>query len=126
MRTGALSIVRFGVMMKSLLAAAAALMLALPAIAAPPSYVGTWAESRASCRAQGDAVPIQIREHEIEFYESACDLGSIAREGDTWTATAKCGGEGETWTDRIRMTVSGNTLVFVRNDEEGLKFIRCR
>ena len=111
-------------MYKSLLLTAT-LIIASPVLAAPPAYVGSWAEGRDACQAEGDLVPTRIGVDEIEFYDTACDLKSVVQKGHTWTAKAVCSGEGQTWTDRITMTVSGDTLVFSRNDDKPLKLVRC-
>ena len=76
-------------------------------------------------QAEGDLVPTQISEDAIEFYDTACDLKSVVQKGRTWSAKAVCSGEGQTWTDRIAMTVSGDTLVFSRNDDKPLNLVRC-
>lgn len=103
----------------------ATLVIASPVLAAPPAYVGSWGLDRDGCRAEGDMVPTVIREDSIEFYDTACDLESLVQKGRTWTGKAVCSGEGETWTDRIAMTVSGDTLVLSRNDDKPLKLVRC-
>ncbi len=107
------------------LLAVTATVFTLPAFGAPP-YVGQWAPSQELCRAGGDRVPMKIQERKIWFYESGCDLKSIVQNASTWTAKAECSGEGETWTERIRMTVSGNTLVFSKGKEKGERYVRCR
>ena len=69
---------------------------------------------------------MKIREREISFYESGCNLKSIVQSAGTWTAKAECSGEGETWTKSIRMTVSGNTLVYSEGKEKEERYVRCR
>lgn len=92
---------------------------------AEPAYVGKWARSPALCQPEGDRVPMEIHEQKILFYESACDLKSISHHADSWAATLECSGEGETWTDDVRMTVSGDSLVFARGKNEGERYVRC-
>jgi hypothetical protein len=88
-------------------------------------YVGIWAENQKLCVPDGDRVPIDIREKEIIFYESACSFQSMLHDRATWNVKAECSGEGETWTDDFRITVSGDKLTFSRGDEEK-QYVRCQ
>ncbi|QVL50249.1 MAG: hypothetical protein KFB96_07370 [Thiocapsa sp.] len=107
------------------LIAVAATVFTVSAFGAPP-YVGTWAQGSDNCQAEGDNVPMQIEVTSILFYESRCDLKAIEQQGETWTAQGECSGEGETWNESIRMTVSDDTMIFSQNNEQGLRYIRCR
>jgi hypothetical protein len=111
--------------MKRWLLAVTATMLTLPVFGASP-YVGTWAQRQKLCLAEGDSVPMKIREQEILFYESGCNLKSIVRNASTWTAKAECSGEGESWSQSIRMTVSGNSLIFSMGNGKDERYVRCR
>ena len=110
--------------MKIWLLVLTAIVFSFPAYGAPP-YVGVWAQSSDKCQADGDNVPIEIEVTSILFYESRCDLKAIEQQGETWTAQGECSGEGETWNERIRMTVSGDTMSFYQDDGEGVRYIRC-
>lgn len=69
----------------------------VPALAEHP-FEGAWAYD---CSVQGgDIVPMKITPKDITYYESQCTLDrveALGQQGQVWSLSATCSGEGETW-----------------------------
>jgi len=88
--------------------------------AGPASFVGRWAADVAWCpNTNGDTQPITITPTRFEGYENSCAIAEVTQTADAYQATLNCQGEGMATTERVRMTVQGQTLNLTYLDRDG-------
>lgn len=101
--------------------------LALPAQAADPGYVGTWASDLAQCKVDQSRqeAPLILRKDGYDQYETHCRFKSADGEDQQWKVKAECTVEGSDAPYDFTLTVSGDTLTMT--DENGSNdLLRCR
>lgn len=112
------------------LAALAALILAGPARADDPAYVGTWASDLAQCKVGQDRqeAPLVLSKDGYDQHETHCTFKSAeAAEGgeNEWKISADCTVEGSAQPYDFTLIVSGDTLTVT--DENGARdLLLCR
>lgn len=83
---------------------------ALPG-AGPRNFVGRWAADVSWCpNTIGIERPIQITTTRFEGYENSCAITSITQVADGYEAALSCAAEGMVSNERVRMSVTGQTL----------------
>ncbi|MDQ4061461.1 MAG: hypothetical protein M3145_10235 [Pseudomonadota bacterium] len=123
--------------MRRLLLGLSILLLPIPALATAQSklpFEGRWSlRTVADCKKPfaevGENKPHKFSRTELEFYESSCRVRSIKRDGDTFTLTTLCQGEGETWRETVHLRALGdNRLERIQGtgrDRTRVLYTRC-
>ena len=100
---------------------------ALPG-AGPASFVGRWAADIAWCsNAAGAERPIEITTTRFEGYENSCVIGAIDEVAGGYEVALTCTAEGAVANERVRMTVSGQTmrLTWLNRDNAVVTLTKC-
>ncbi len=96
--------------------------------AGPTSFVGIWAADVAWCAApQGANRPIEITPTRFEGYENSCAITSVHEGEAGYDATLACQSEGVASTERVRMSVAGQTLslTYLDRDARSVRLLKC-
>ncbi len=120
--------------MKSFIAAIAGVVIAGPALADPPEWVGFWTTNLDWCQyadlaGQHDPAPIGISETEIVGLENTCSITQVRanEQNQYWEFTLSCSGEGEQYEDTALMMMDGpDTLWRWFGWGDPVKFTRCK
>ena len=89
--------------------------------------VGSWGYDAPTCSA-----PIAISETAFRGLENVCEITDWTVDGDTYTATMTCTGEGSTATERVAMTAlfgprgEGLRLNYLDRGGDPVLVFRCR
>ncbi|MBX9460285.1 MAG: hypothetical protein KL785_03450 [Brevundimonas sp.] len=79
--------------------------------AGPRNFVGRWAADVSWCpNTTGPERPIEITTTRFEGYENSCAIASISQVADGYEATLTCTAEGAVSDERVRMSVTGQSL----------------
>lgn len=122
-----------GILMLKLTACAAALafasmiVLAAPAFAEDPAFVGKWSLDPANCGAaqETEKAPLVIAKDRYNQHESHCAFKSVEGGNGEWKIAAECTVEGGAMPYDFSLTLSGDTLTF--SDSGGPRdFLRCK
>jgi len=101
-------------------------LLAVPARADDPGYVGTWAADLAQCKTPQDLqeAPIVIAKDRYDQHETHCPFTAIEGTGPDWKIKADCTVEGDSQALDFGFTVSGDTLTIA--DGAGVRdLLKC-
>ena len=96
--------------------------------AGPTSFVGQWAAKVAWCTApQGANRPIDISPTRFEGYENSCAITSVHEDDTGYDATLACQSAGQASTERVRMSVAGQTLslTYLDRDDRSVRLLKC-
>ncbi|MEI9901674.1 MAG: hypothetical protein WDN31_17925 [Hyphomicrobium sp.] len=118
--------------MHTLIARAATLLIATLVIAAParaedPAFVGKWSLDPANCGAAQDSenAPLVIAKDRYDQHESHCAFKSVDGGNGEWKISSECTVEGSPMPYDFGLTLSGHTLTFT--DSGGPRdFLRCK
>ena len=94
----------------------------------PRSFVGRWAADVAWCpNTTGPQQPIEITTTRFEGYENSCAIGAIDQIVDGYEAALTCTAEGTVSNERLRMTVSDQTmrLTWLNRDNAVVTLTKC-
>ncbi|HZV83786.1 MAG TPA: hypothetical protein VFF48_02275 [Brevundimonas sp.] len=94
----------------------------------PQTFVGRWAANARWCtRTTGAERPIQISTARFEGYENSCSIVTVSQVAEGYEATLACAAEGRTSTERVRMSVQGDTmrLTWLNRNEAAVSLERC-
>lgn len=81
------------------------------------SFIGEWAGDVSWCAApMGERRPINITATRFEGYENSCDIIAVDEVDGGYNARLTCVAEGRTTAQRVRMTVSSQTLNLIYPD----------
>jgi hypothetical protein len=93
----------------------------------PQTFVGRWAADAAWCaNPQGAERPIEITTTRFEGYENSCAITSVDEVADGYQAGLSCEAEGQTSTERVRMSVQGESLRLSWPDRNGAVVLLTR
>lgn len=93
----------------------------------PQSFVGRWAADAAWCaNTQGAERPIEITTTRFEGYENSCAITSLDEVATGYQAGLSCEAEGQTSTERVRMSVQGESLRLTWPDRNGAVVLLTR
>lgn len=112
----------------ALTALAASMIASLPARAADPAYVGTWASDLAQCKVpqERQEAPLVLSKDSYDQYETHCKFTSVEGSGDSeWKIKSNCTIEGSAEPYDFTLTVSGDTLT-VTDDTGARDLLICR
>lgn len=106
---------------------AAFLLVAPPALAAEPVYVGTWGVSAAQCKIRQDrqGAPMVIRAKGYDQHEAHCNFTSVKKIGASWSVAAACSVEGDKQKDAFTLKVVDDALVLTQGGV-ARTYRRCR
>lgn len=96
--------------------------------AGPRSFVGRWAADVSWCpNTTGPERPIEITTTRFEGYENSCAIGSINQVSDGYEADLTCTAEGTVSSERVRMSVAGQTLrlTWLNRDNAVVNLTKC-
>jgi len=96
--------------------------------AGPASFVGQWTADVAWCAApRGASRPIDITPTRFEGYQNSCAITTIHESDTGYDAALACQSGGRTASERIRMSVSGQTLSLTYLDRGGrnVRLLKC-
>lgn len=99
----------------------------LPARAADPAYVATWATDLAQCKVGQDRqeAPLILSTEGYDQHETHCKFKSVDAADDAWKVKSDCTVEGSAEPYDFTLTVSGDTLTVT--DEAGSRdLLMCR
>ena len=94
----------------------------------PRNFVGRWAADVAWCpNTTGPQQPIEITTTRFEGYENSCAIGAIDQIVDGYEAALTCTAEGTVSNERLRMTVSDQTmrLTWLNRDNAVVTLTKC-
>lgn len=94
----------------------------------PQTFVGRWAARAGWCgRTNGPERPIEISTIRFEGYENSCGIVAVSQVADGYEASLACAAEGQTSSERVRMSVQGDTmrLVWLNRNEATVSLVRC-
>lgn len=94
----------------------------------PRSFVGRWAADVSWCpNTSGPERPIEITTTRFEGYENSCAIGSVSQIADGYDAALTCTAEGAVSEERIRMSVTGQTLrlTWLNRDNAEISLTKC-
>ena len=94
----------------------------------PRSFVGRWAADVSWCpNTTGPQRPIEITTTRFEGYENSCGIGAIDQIVDGYEAALTCTAEGTVSNERLRMTVSDQTmrLTWLNRDNAVVTLTKC-
>jgi hypothetical protein len=119
-------------LMRTVLLALLVTVVAAPASARGPGYVGIWGVDKKTCTQKGppdERLKISIKK--VRGYESACDItkSEPGKWPGVWYVTSSCAGEGQKWVRRDIYAVrgkGGKRLVIVGDQGHGISYVRCR
>jgi hypothetical protein len=111
----------------SLRGAAIAALVATPALAQSPAYVGTWASEPVQCRVgqEEENAPMIMRRDGYDRHETHCKFSSVSPKGAAWTVKARCMVEGNNVNISLTLSVTGNRLT-IRDERGPSTYLRCR
>jgi hypothetical protein len=96
--------------------------------AGPRSFVGRWAADVSWCpNTTGPERPIEITTTRFEGYENSCEIASISQVADGYEAALRCTAEGMTSSERVRMSVTGQSLrlTWLNRDNAVVALTKC-
>jgi len=96
--------------------------------AGPSNFVGRWAADVSWCpNTTGPERPIEITATRFEGYENSCAIASIDQVADGYEAALTCTAEGAVSSERVRMSVSGQTLrlTWLNRDNAVVTLTKC-
>ena len=111
------------------LCCATAIVLAIPAHAAGPAYVGTWGNDTAQCKVpqEQEGAPLIITAKGYDQHEAHCTFTSVKKKGSAWKVRANCSVEGDSQKDILLLRVTGDVLLFtVGNHKFSNTLTRCK
>ncbi|WP_054111760.1 hypothetical protein [Brevundimonas sp. AAP58] len=86
----------------------------------PTSFVGRWAADVSWClNTQGPERPIEITLTRFEGYENSCAIGAVDQVADGYVATLACVAEGMSYQERVKLSVTDDTLSLTYLDRSG-------
>lgn len=94
----------------------------------PGTFVGRWAARADWCaNAQGPERPIEITTQRFEGYENSCGIVSISQVADGYQAALACAAEGRTSSERVHMSVQGESLrlTWLNRNRAVISLVRC-
>ncbi|MDY6923835.1 MAG: hypothetical protein SWI22_07755 [Pseudomonadota bacterium] len=94
----------------------------------PRSFVGRWTADVAWCpNTTGPERPIEITTTRFEGYENSCAIASVDQIADGYDAVLTCTGEGTVSNERVRLSVSGQTLrlTWLNRDNALVTLTKC-
>ncbi len=102
-------------------------VIASPALAAEPAYVGTWGVSAAQCKVPQDrqGAPMIVTAKGYDQHEAHCTFASVKRSGDGWKVKAACSVEGDKQSDAFTLKVDGDVMT-IRHGSSARAYKRCR
>jgi hypothetical protein len=111
----------------ALSALAATLLASLPAHAADPAYVGTWASDLAQCKVpqERQEAPLVLSKDGYDQYETHCKFKSVEGADSEWKVKSDCTVEGSAEPYDFTLTVSGDTLT-VTDDTGSRDLLLCK
>jgi hypothetical protein len=106
--------------------AAFAVLVATPALAQSPAYVGTWASDPAQCRVgqEEENAPMIMRRDGYDQHEAHCRFANVAPKGAAWSVRARCMVEGNNMNLNLTLAVAGDRLT-VRDEHGSSTYQRC-
>ncbi len=107
--------------------AAIVAIIATPALAQSPAYVGTWASEPAQCRVgqEEDNAPMIMRRDGYDQHEAHCKFTTVTPKGADWSVKARCTVEGNNMNINLTLAVAGDRLT-VRDEHGASTYQRCR
>jgi hypothetical protein len=107
-------------------ALAAGVLVALPAYADDPAYVGTWSGDVEQCKAPQDkqGAPMVIAKDRYDQHEAHCEFKSVEGAAPDWKIKADCTVEGNAQPLDFTFTVSGDTLT-ITDDTGTQDLLKC-
>ena len=88
-------------------------------------YEGAWAPSAKDCREPSDG-NFRIEGRTYKGHESRCDIDRAVADGNGWTLTMSCGGEGETWKETTTYVPEPDgRLSTLVGGRRGGTYVRC-
>ncbi len=98
---------------------AASMLASLPARAADPAYVGTWASDLAQCKVpqERQEAPLVLSKDGYDQHETHCTFKSVEGADGEWKVKSDCTVEGSAEPYDFTLIVSGDTLTLT--DETG-------
>jgi hypothetical protein len=106
---------------------AVAALVATPALAQTPAYIGTWATEPAQCRVgqEEENAPMIMRRDGYDQHEAHCRFTSVSPKGAAWSVRARCMVEGNNMSLNLALAVTGDRLT-VRDEHGPSTYQRCR
>jgi len=107
--------------------AAIAALVATPALAQSPAYVGTWASKPAQCRVgqEEESAPMIMRRDGYDQHETHCRFTSVSPKGAAWAVRGRCMVEGDNVNINVTLSVTGDRLT-IRDTGGPSTYQRCR
>jgi len=107
--------------------AAIVAVIATPALAQTPGYVGTWASDPAQCRVsqEEENAPMVMRRDGYDQHEAHCKFTTVTPKGADWSVKARCTVEGSAMNINLTLAVAGGRLT-VRDEHGASTYQRCR
>ncbi len=104
-----------------------AALVATPALARSPAYVGTWASEPAQCRIgqEEESAPMIMRRNGYDQHEAHCKFTSVSPKGAAWSVRARCMVEGNKMNIKLTLAVARDRLT-VRDERGPSTYQRCR
>lgn len=96
--------------------------------AGPRNFVGRWAADVSWCpNTTGAERPIEITTTRFEGYENSCAIVSINQVSEGYEADLTCTAEGTLSNERVRMSVTGQTLrlTWLNRDNAVVNLTKC-
>ena len=86
----------------------------------PRSFVGRWAADVSWCpNTTGPQRPIEITTTRFEGYENSCAIGQVSQVAEGYDVALTCTAEGTVSSERVRMSVAGQTMRLTWLDRDG-------
>jgi peptidoglycan hydrolase-like protein with peptidoglycan-binding domain len=94
-------------------------------IKASESYVGSWANDAADCKAAAaGGAPVRITTRGAKSEGGSCTFGATQKSGKGWRVSAVCTDTKEKWNSKVNLSVSGNELTWV-SERGTMNLHRC-
>lgn len=106
---------------------AAGALFATSAVAAEPTFVGTWASDLAQCKVSQDRpeAPLILTKDRYDQHEAHCSFKSVEAVDGQYKISSDCTVEGASQPYDFTLTVSGDTLT-VSDDSGSRDLLMCR
>jgi hypothetical protein len=89
-------------------------------------YEGSWAAKASDCGLDDADGNFRIQGKLYKGWEQQCDIDKAVSQGDAWTLTMTCGGEGETWKEtKIYAPLPGGRLSLRDKGRAVASYVAC-
>ncbi|MGU3659572.1 hypothetical protein [Methylobacterium fujisawaense] len=89
-------------------------------------YEGAWAANASDCGSAEADGNFRIQGRHYTGWEQQCDIDKAVPQGDAWTLTMSCGGEGETWKETRTYAPEPGGRLSVRDKGRSVgSYVRC-